>query len=102
MANENSQSQLCLDQGQHAFVQDATKGTVSVFAGPYSFSLSANDRPVVYNREKGAFVAVNISEALKQNPLISEGDYLVLENPALDNEGKLHKPSPETTAPPLC
>jgi major vault protein len=83
------QGQLVLAQNQHAFIQDATKGTVQVFAGPHALALSGNDRPVVYNREKDEFIKVDITEAIKQNPLVPEGHYLILENPVMDRDNKM-------------
>jgi hypothetical protein len=41
----DNQGQLVLAQNQHAFVQDSTKGTVQVYAGPTSVAIGANDRP---------------------------------------------------------
>ena len=91
--------QLCLSQDQYAFLQDATKGTVSVFAGPYSFSLSANDRPVKYDAIKKAFVLTSVSEAITQNLMVEEGHYILLENPSFDSKGELHRPSPGNNSP---
>lgn len=78
------QGQLVLAQNQYAFIQDATKGTVQVCAGPYSLALSANDRPVVYDRNRDAFVSATLAEAITQFPLVPEGHYLILENPVTD------------------
>jgi major vault protein len=86
------QGQLVLAQNQFAFIQDATKGTVQVCAGPYSLALSANDRPVVYDRKKDAFVSANLAEAITQFPLVPEGHYLILENPVTDKNGALTFP----------
>ena len=47
--------QLVLAQNQHAFIQDATKGTVQVYAGPHSLGLSPNDKPVVYEATKDEY-----------------------------------------------
>ena len=87
------QGQLVLAQNQYAFVQDATKGSVQVFVGPHSLALSSNDKPVVYDSASDKFVVVqDISQAIKQNPLVPEGHYIVLENPAFDNSGTLLAP----------
>src|SRR5271167_3787343 len=89
--------QLVLAQNQHAFIQDATKGSVQVYAGPYSLGLSPNDKPVVYDNVKDEFVAApNMAAAIKQNPLVPEGHYLVLENPSFKETGgvaTLHIPN---------
>jgi major vault protein len=98
MPNETT-GQLCLAQNQYAFIQDATKGTVAVFAGPYSFSLSGNDRPVVYDKERDTFVQVELAKAIAQNPLVPEGHYLILENPAMDAAGNLAPPVAGNNSP---
>jgi major vault protein len=91
--------QLCLAQNQYAFMQDATKGTVSVYAGPYSFSLSGNDRPVIYDKDRDAFVYVDIQKAITQNAFVPEGHYLVLENPSVNDKGDLRTPTPGSNSP---
>ena len=85
------QGQLVLAQNQHAFIQDSTKGTVQVYAGPHALALSGNDRPVTYDKDRDEFVQVPLTQAIKQNPLVPEGHYLVLENPAMDGD-KLRQP----------
>jgi len=86
--------QLVLAQNQYAFIQDATKGTVQVYSGPFALALSSNDKPVTYDNSKDEFVNQNdLKLAIKQNPLVPEGHYLVLENPAFDNTGALLAPT---------
>src|SRR5271154_3268460 len=91
--------QLVLAQNQHAFIQDKTKGTVQVYAGPHSLGLSPNDQPVNYDNVKDEFAPVGMLQAIKQNPLVPEGHYLVLENPAFKNDGTLHIPSGGPNSP---
>jgi len=91
--------QLVLAQNQHAFIQDATKGTVQVYAGPHSLGLSPNDKPVVYESTKDEYVSVTMMQAIKQNPLVPEGHYLVLENPSFKQDGALHTPGSGPNSP---
>src|SRR5271166_3270852 len=91
--------QLVLAQNQHAFIQDATKGTVKVYAGPHSLGLSPNDKPVVYESTKDEYVSVTMMQAIKQNPLVPEGHYLVLENPSFKQDGALHTPGSGPNSP---
>src|SRR5271170_5842017 len=95
--------QLVLAQNQHAFIQDATKGSVQVYAGPYSLGLSPNDKPVVYDNVKDEFTtATSMTAAIKQNPLVPEGHYLVLENPSFitkDGALVLNNPNPGSNSP---
>jgi major vault protein len=87
------QGQLVLAQNQYAFIQDATKGSVQVFVGPHALALSQTDRPVVYDNVKDEFVGVpDLKQAIKQFPLVPEGHYIVLENPAFNNDGTLFSP----------
>ena len=105
MAEQQGQTQLVLAQNQHALIQDATKGTVSVYAGPTSTSLSPTDRPVIYDHATDRYVQVSTSEAIKQNPLVPEGHYLVLENPVFEvsasatDEPKLRTPKQGANSP---
>jgi major vault protein len=91
--------QLVLAQNQHSFIQDKTKGTVQVYGGPFSLGLSPNDQPVNYDNVKDEYTAVNMTQAVKQNPLVPEGHYLVLENPAFKQDGTLHFPNPGANSP---
>jgi len=93
------QGQLVLAQNQHAFIQDNTKGTVQVYAGPHALALSGNDRPVTYDNNKDEFVQVALAQAIKQNPLVAEGHYLILENPATDASGNLRMPKSGANSP---
>ena len=91
--------QLVLAQNQHAFIQDKTKGTVQVYAGPHSLGLSPNDQPVNYDNVKDEFAPVGMTQAIKQNPLVPEGHYLVLENPAFKQDNTLHVPTGGPNSP---
>jgi major vault protein len=92
MAEIQSSTQLILAQNQHAFIQDTNKGTVQVFAGPHSMTLSQTDRPVTYDRAADVYTPTTMQQAIRQNPLVPEGHYLVLENPAEERDGKLQTP----------
>ena len=92
-------AQLCLSQKEYAFLQDATKGTVAVCAGPYSFSLSGNDRPVIYDKARDVFTYTDVQKAITQNAFVPEGHYLVLENPSVNDKGELKTPSPGSNSP---
>lgn len=99
MADMQGQTQLVLAQNQHAFIQDTTKGIVQVYAGPHSGAVSQNERPVIYDRAKDEFIGVRLEQAVKQNPLVAEGEYLVLENPLLKDNGTPVAPTRGGNAP---
>jgi major vault protein len=77
-----NQGQLVLAQNQYALVQDMTGGTVSVYVGPVNTPIGNNERPVVYDRKKDTYIQVSLDAAIRQNPFVPEGHYMVLENPA--------------------
>lgn len=79
---------LIIPQAQYAFVLDKTKGIVGVCVGPFKTSLAGTDQPVRYDDEKREFVECDLTLAIKQFPLAKDGSYLVLENPAKQQEDK--------------
>ena len=92
MGDNTAQGQLVLAQNQYVNIQDATKGMVHVYAGPFAFALSNTDKPVVYDNRLDKFIDCSLHEAIQQSPMVPEGHYLVLENPAFDNTGALIAP----------
>jgi major vault protein len=81
---QQPQGELVLAQNQYAYIQDATKGSVQVYVGPFKTGLTANDYPVAYRT--GKFVQVPLEEAIRQNESAPEGSYVILENPAADGK----------------
>lgn len=79
---ENGQRDLVLAPNEHAFVQDNTKGNISVYSGPTKASLSQTDSPVVFDSETKKFRPVQLSEAITLNVTAPKGFYCVLKNPA--------------------
>jgi major vault protein len=96
-----NQGQLVLAQNQYAFIQDTTKGHVSIYAGPSSTALSQSDRPVSFDAASQQFVSTSSAQAAtKQNPLVPEGHYIILENPAFNGtDNKLHHPAAGRSTP---
>jgi major vault protein len=77
---------LVLAPGEYAYLQDETRGMVKTFAGPTVINQTAQDRPVVYEAESSGFKrCTTLEQAVKKSPTASEGDYIVLENPAEQN-----------------
>ncbi len=76
---------LIISQNQYATVLDKTKGIIGVCVGPFKTSLAGTDQPVRYDEEKREFVECDITLAIRQFPVATDGSYLVLENPAKDD-----------------
>ena len=77
---------LLLPQGCYAFVQDGATGQVDVIVGPTKVSLAETDRPVRYDTRTGNYTRVTNAEAITPVITASEGQYLVLTNPANENK----------------
>ncbi len=76
---------LVLAPGEYAYLQDETRGMVKTYVGPTVINQTAQDRPVFYDNT--TFKKCSLEQAVQKSPMASEGDYIVLENPA---EGGSH------------
>mgnify|MGYP001604185961 FL=1 len=77
---------LILAPNQFAIILDETKGMVAVYVGPHKTSLAATDRPVLYNLGTRKYERATLDTATQEFLLAVEGSYIVLENPAANNE----------------
>lgn len=73
------------------FIQDMTKGQISVYVGPHKSTLASTDSPIIYDNSQRKFIQVDLQRAIQQFPAADEGFYIVLENPADDDK----RPHPE-------
>nr|MCH9687071.1 hypothetical protein [Deltaproteobacteria bacterium] len=72
---------LVLSNGEYAFTQDTTTGSVKVLTGPTVLNITGQEYPVVYDSELRHFRAVDLEEATQQCPLAAQGYYIELWNP---------------------
>ena len=70
-----------LAPNEFVFIQDQTKGHISVYVGPHKNTLASTDSPIVYDRASRRFVQTDLQKAVQQFPMADEGFYIVLENP---------------------
>src|SRR3989338_4363126 len=81
-----------LAPNEFVFIQDQTKGQISVYVGPHKSTLAPTDTPIIYDSNSRKFQAAgDLQRAIQQFPAADEGYYLVLENPAEDEK----RPHPE-------
>ncbi|MBI5138745.1 MAG: hypothetical protein HZA95_03025 [Candidatus Vogelbacteria bacterium] len=85
---EGRERDLVLAGNQYALIQDATKGHVLVYAGPYKTSLANTDIPVVYDSATSRFEQGDLGRAIQQFPVAMQGDYIVLTNPATEKSSE--------------
>ncbi len=85
--DERRDQDVVLAPNEYMFILDKTKGFVDVFVGPNKQSLSpTTDQPVVFDEAKKQFVEVPHSGAKQLVRTVPEGWYIVLKNPAPDNQ----------------
>ena len=82
---------LVLAPGEYAYIQDGTKGIISVYVGPQKTSLSQTDFPVNWDSARRQYNRCEQSAAIHPFPSAPEGYYMVLQNPVPN--GKEEHPS---------
>jgi len=73
---------LVVMPNEYAYVSDQTKGNVNVHTGPLKTSLAGTDQLVVFDNRAKKFVKADLNNAIKTFATAPEGWYLVLKNPA--------------------
>ncbi|MGH7175467.1 MAG: hypothetical protein ACREGR_03870, partial [Minisyncoccia bacterium] len=77
---------LVLAPGEYAYLQDETRGQIKTHCGPTQCNATAQDRFVRFDPETGSFQRCTLEQAAVKSPVASEGDYLILQNPAAKDE----------------
>jgi len=72
---------LVVNPGEYAYMQDTTKGQIKTHTGPIVINQTGQEQPVAHDGTRFNVVSA-LEQAVKQSPRASEGDYIVLENPA--------------------
>jgi major vault protein len=78
-------NELLLPPGEYAYLQNSTKGDISVAVGPISVTVGAQEYPVVWNEDTKQFLKVQVDDSRCFSPLAREGEYIVLSNPDAEN-----------------
>jgi major vault protein len=76
-------NELVLSDGTFAYTQDTTKGNISIHTGPTVVNVTGQEFPVTH--KDGLFVEVALDKAVQRSPLVPQGYYVVLDNPAVDS-----------------
>lgn len=84
MPDEKLNRDLLLSPDTFLFMQNEGKnGMISVSVGPGVVNQTGQDKPVIYDQKLKVYKpAINLEQAVQQFPRAEEGDYLILENPA--------------------
>jgi major vault protein len=95
---DKNQREMTLFPGEFAFLQDLSNGRVAVFVGPHSFTVGGQERPVIYNEKEKKFLPSNLTECIRKAPVIPEGFYCYLLNPAKDDKQPVDKKNSDLPA----
>lgn len=93
MSEMQRERDLVLNPNEYAYVLDKTKGLISCVVGSYKMSLSNSDALVDFNEKTKRFEEVGFSDAIKTFATAPENWYIVLKNPAANNQ----HPTPGTS-----
>lgn len=93
MAPGNSESRdVALAPGIFAHVQDTNRGVVLTYVGPVKINQKDQDRPVVYDATTRTFTIADAQRCIRNIVHVDEGEYVVLRNPALAENGTVKFP----------
>jgi len=85
MADSPGNRDLTLSPDTYLYLQSEGKGgIITVHRGPTVVNQTGQDQPVRFDASQRRFHACNLETAVQQFPRASEGDYVVVENPAED------------------
>lgn len=79
-------NELVLPDGKYAHTQDTTSGIIKTHTGPLVVNATGQDTPVKFDASTKSFQVVPLDQAAQRSPLVPQGYYCVLWNPA--EEGK--------------
>ncbi|MHA2280120.1 MAG: hypothetical protein ACXAC5_04490 [Promethearchaeota archaeon] len=80
---------LVLAPTSFAYVLDKTQGEVVTYVGPVKVSLADSDQPVVFDYKTKKYRHVSLNEAIQNIVIAPEQWYVIMKNPAFDNNGGL-------------
>ncbi len=93
--SDREKRDLVLTPEQYAFMQEVTNGLIKTHVGPTVINQTAQDQPVRFDPEDGSFIGCRtLEDAVNKAPVVPEGFYLVLKNPADDHGAD--QPTPGT------
>lgn len=94
MADEKNRD-LLLSPDTYVYMQNEGKnGMISVFIGPGVVNQTGQDKPVIYDQINKIYRPSTLENAVQHCPKAEEGDYVILENPAVtDKEGQERFPT---------
>ena len=89
MPPETQNRDLTLTPDSYLYLQNEGKGGLfSVHRGPAVVNQTGQDQPVRYDVGARSFKPCSLEQAVQQFPRAAEGDYVVIENPSDENDGK--------------
>ena len=84
--NRRNTNEQVLSEGQYLYCCDTTKGVTVTYTGPKIITITGQEYPVVFNAENRKLRHVNLEDAVQENILVSQGEYVEVVNPPKDTK----------------
>jgi len=97
--NRRNTNEQVLSEGQYLYCCDTTKGVTVTYTGPKIITITGQEYPVVFNAETRKLRQVNLGDAVQENILVSQGEYVEVINPPKD--GKFPRDNSKENVPEL-
>lgn len=86
MPEPRERSDLVLNPGEFAFLQDRSKGNISVNVGPLKTSMSDTEQTVTWDAAQRRFTPVTQDKSVQAFVAVPDGSYVVVSNPSHASE----------------
>ncbi len=101
MAEQGPTNDVILTHLEYVLMQDGSQGNVRVIVGPWAKGKGTNDIPVIFD-DTGKFRRTSLEAATQQFVLALEGQYVILDNPVLNDEQKVPREGGQNDSPKLA
>ena len=82
--NRGNDNEQVLSEGEFLYSQDTTKGVTNLYCGPKVVTVTGQEYPVLFNKDTRKFQPTPLANAVQQNILAKQGEYVELVNPSRD------------------
>jgi len=97
MADNARENDLILAPNEYAYISDTNSGRINLVVGPTKYTLGNTDQPMKLDERNGKFLKCQLSDSVQLLPTADERSYIVLQNPAIDQNGEIILPKTGTT-----
>jgi len=101
MTDNTRENDLILAPNEYAYISDMNSGRINLIVGPTKYTLGNTDQPMILDAVSGKFLKCRLLESVQLLPTADERSYIVLQNPAIEQNGEIRLPKSGTTNNPV-